>query len=41
MDGIHVAIRLSKIAKDIQLSGIPDVALGKFYLLTQIWLISK
>lgn len=32
MDGIHGAIRLSKIAKDIQLSGLPDVALGKFCL---------
>lgn len=32
MGGIQVAVMLSKTAEDIQLSGIPDVALGKFYL---------
>lgn len=36
MGGIHMAVRLSKIAEDIQLFGIPDVALGKFYLFSNI-----
>ena len=34
MGDLHAAIRLSKIAKDIQLSGIPGVALRKFSLLS-------